>query len=84
MKITIENFMTQSLKLSGNELVLFAIFWRESDRGKNEVKLDYARFHADMGVSLPTMYNCLRKLVKRGYVAEKYQGVYVVDEICKH
>ena len=83
MKIIIEDFMTQSLKLSGNELVLFAIFWRESNGGKNEVKLDYTRFPTDMGVSLPTLYNCLRKLVERGYIVEKYKGVYVVDEICK-
>lgn len=74
--------MTRLLKLSGNELVLFAILWRESEQGRQNVKLNYTQFSEDMGVTVPTFYNCIKKLAERGYIVEQSQGIYSIDEIC--
>lgn len=74
----IESFMTGRLGLSGNELVLFGILWKASDRGSKVVEGDYTNLSALMGTSIPTMYNCIRKLQERGYVEQVEKGVYSV------
>lgn len=74
----IESFMTGELGLSGNELVLFAILWKESERGTKQVEGDYTAISARMGTTIPTMYNCIRKLMDRGLVTMPVKGMYEV------
>ena len=76
--IIIENFMTSQLGLSGNELVLFGILWKESEKGTRIVESDYAMMSSRMNTTIPTMYNCLKKLVERGYVRQEEKSLYSV------
>lgn len=78
-KIEIMNWMTAKLGLSGNELVLFAILWRESNQGKQKVTGDYSALSGAMNTTIPTMYNCIRKLVERGYVIQPEKGLYEIS-----
>lgn len=77
----IESFMTGRLGLSGNELVLYAILWKESDRGMKQVAGDYTALSERMGTTIPTMYNCIKKLCERGYVVQVSKGMYEVAKI---
>lgn len=77
----IESFMTGSLGLSGNELVLFAILWKESDRGKKKVVGDYTAISQRMGTTVPTMYNCIKKLMDRGFVTMPVKGMYEIHKV---
>jgi predicted transcriptional regulator len=72
----IESFMTQSLGLSGNELVLYAIMWKETGKGEKPVTLDYNGWSEAMGVKVPTVYNCLNKLVERGIIDQECKSIY--------
>lgn len=67
-EIKLQSFMTSKLGLSGNELVLFGICWKESKGGEQEFALDYTEVSAAMGTTIPTMYNCINKLMGRGYL----------------
>lgn len=78
-EVKIQRFMTSQLGLSGNYLVLFAICWKESNGGKEEFALDYNEVSQAMGTSIPTMYNCVDKLIERGYVEQQAsKGMYRV------
>ena len=72
----IENFMTASLGLSGNELVLYAIMWKESEKGTKPVPMDYNGWSEAMGVKVPTVYNCINKLMERGVIDQECKSVY--------
>lgn len=78
-KIEIYPFMTGELGLSGNELVLFAIMWRDSEKGTKEVSGDYSRISGEMGTTIPTMYNCLKKLAARGLVSQTSKSQYAIS-----
>jgi DNA-binding MarR family transcriptional regulator len=75
----IEKFMTAKLGLSGNELVLFSILWKESDKGQKIVEGDYKKLSEGMNVTIPTMYNSIKKLQERGYVEQVEKGLYQVN-----
>ena len=74
----IENFMVVQLGLSGNELVLFGILWKESSKGKKMVEGNYSHLSGLMGTTIPTMYNCIRKLCEKGYVQQVEKSLYQV------
>lgn len=76
----IESFMTGSLGLSGNELVLFAILWKESEQGSRQVEGDYTAISQRMGTTIPTMYNCLKDLVKTGILEQTGKCEYKCKE----
>lgn len=76
--IVIERFMTERHGLSGNELVLFAILWRDSRKGLTDTSADYSVLSQEMAVSIPTVYACLRKLTERGLIVQKAKTVYEV------
>lgn len=76
---SIESFMTEQLGLSGNELVLFAILWKESKAGKEKVQGNYSFLSGRMGVTIPTMYNAVKRLIERGFVEQPEKGVYAVS-----
>jgi Fe2+ or Zn2+ uptake regulation protein len=75
----IEKFMTAKLRLSGHELVLFSILWKESDKGQKIVEGDYKKLSEGMNVTIPTMYNSIKKLQERGYVEQVEKGLYQVN-----
>lgn len=83
-KIEILPFMTSELGLSGNELVLFAIMWRDSEKGVKDVECDYTTMSGEMNVSFPTMYNCLKKLADRGYIMQKTKSIYCFSQNFKN
>lgn len=72
----IESFMTADLGLSGNELVLYAIMWKETNKGTKPVTMDYNGWSEAMGVKVPTVYNCLNKLVERGVIEQECRSIY--------
>lgn len=74
----IQPFMMEKMKLSGNELVLFAILWKETDGGKKMAQMDYQGWSAAMGVTIPTLYNVLNKLVDKGFICQECKSVYGV------
>lgn len=74
----IEAFMTRDLGLSGNDLVLYAIMWKETDKGRKKVSLDYQGWATAMNTSVPTMYNCLERLAKKGFVSQECKSLYGV------
>ena len=80
-KVVIERFMTQVLNLNGNDLVLFAIMWAESDQGRKAVSGDYVGLSGRMNVAIPTLYKCMNKLVEKGYVTKdgRMFNVSVID-----
>lgn len=77
----IEGFMVERLNLSGNELVLYALLWKESNKGEKVVEGDYTAISQRMGITIPTMYNCIRKLQERGYVEQVEKGIYRVAHV---
>ena len=68
--ITIEPWMATKTGLSGNKLVLYALIWQNSNHGKSAVPLDYTEVSGAMGTTIPTMYNCLKDLVKSGIIEQ--------------
>ena len=72
--IIIESWMTSELKLSGNTLILFAILWRDSKKGEIPARDDYANHSAAMGVSVPTYYNAVKKLVENDIICKAEDG----------
>lgn len=72
----IENWMVTERGLSGNELVLYAIMWKESKKGEKVVQGDYAALSAQMGTTIPTLYNCIKKLTERGLITQERKGEY--------
>ena len=77
-KFSIERFMTKELGLSGNQLVLFAAMWSDSNGGKDAVNDDYIRYSAAINTSIPTYYGCLKKLEERGVLKMEAKGIYTI------
>ena len=77
-RIIIEEFMTDQLKLNGNQLILYAMMWKDSDGGQQPVKDDYRHYSEAMNVTLPTYYNTMKKLADRGLVKNMGDGNYTV------
>ena len=68
-KIIIETFMSEKLKLNGNNLVMFAIMWSDvQGQRKKPAPYDYKRFAQMMAVTVPTVYNTFEKLASMGLV----------------
>ena len=78
----IQDWMTSKLRLSGNNLVLFALMWKMSEQGTKTVKIDYKEITLAMSVSDPTVYNCLGQLVKRGLLEDHGDRLYVINAKC--
>lgn len=74
-KITIEDFMTSELGLSGNQLVLYAYLWNESKRGMVDIKNDYAKYATQINITTPTYYATVNALVDRGLVKKLGNGM---------
>lgn len=79
----IENFMTARLGLSGNNLVLYGLMWAESKQGKDVVVGDYTKLSAAMGVTIPTLYNCIKNLTKLALISQPQKGIYQMEPIPK-
>ena len=76
----VSQWMTGTLGLSGNELILFAILWKESKHGEIAVKGSYTELSAAMGATIPTMYKCINKLMERGYIRQPRKGVFAIAD----
>lgn len=73
--VVLEPFMVEKLHLNGNELVMYAILWAESDGGQQATDCNHSYLAAKMGVALPTAYNVVKSLTKKGYIAIKEKGI---------
>ena len=71
--ITILPFMTKELKLSGNELVLYALIHAHTDNECNAWRCAVNTASEMIGCSRKSIYNILDKLVERKFV-EKIDG----------
>ena len=78
--ITIEPWMATNTGLSGNKLVLYALIWQNSNHGKSAVPLDYTEVSGAMGTTIPTMYNCLKDLVKSEVIEQTGKCEYKCKE----
>ncbi len=81
-KFFIENWMVAKLGLSGNDLVLFALIWSETDGGQHPAKIDYQWSEA-IGVTRPTFYNVTKKLLATGYVTQPNAGEFAIGSTVK-
>lgn len=64
----VRRFMTVDMGLSGNNLVVYAFLWSETDNGEKRYTDGYTRISEAAGVSVPTVYNVLGKLKERGVI----------------
>lgn len=67
-KFYVESFMTEKLGLNGNELVGYAFLYAMTKQGAEVYMGGYTELAVAMGVSVPTTYNVMKKLVDRGLV----------------
>ena len=65
----VRRFMTVDMGLSGNNLVVYAFLWSETDMGEKRYTDGYTRISEAAGVSVPTVYNVLEKLRSRGAIS---------------
>ena len=66
--IFIYDWMVKNKGLSGNELVCYALLYRETKNGTESFCGGYEVIATAMGVTFPTAYNVLRKLESKGLV----------------
>lgn len=64
----IYDWMVKDKGLSGNELVCYALLYRETKNGTESFCGGYEAIATAMGVTFPTAYNVLRKLESKGLV----------------
>ena len=53
----------------------------KNNKGEKVVEGDYTAISQRMGITIPTMYNCIRKLQERGYVEQVEKGIYRVAQV---
>lgn len=61
--------MTVDMGLSGNNLVVYAFLWNETNGGTKTYTDGYMRISEAAGVTIPTVYNVLEKLRSRGAIS---------------
>ena len=67
-KFIIFEFMTGELGLSGNELVAYAFLYNETLCGKKLYEGGQDVIAANIGVTIPTVYNVLNKMEVHGLI----------------
>ena len=65
----VRKFMTVDMGLSGNNLVVYAFLWNETNGGTKTYTDGYMRISEAAGVTIPTVYNVLEKLRSRGAIS---------------
>jgi Fe2+ or Zn2+ uptake regulation protein len=65
----VRRFMTVDMGLSGNNLVVYAFLWNETNGGTKTYTDGYMRISEAAGVTIPTVYNVLEKLRSRGAIS---------------
>ena len=65
----VKRFMTVDMGLSGNNLVVYAFLWNETNGGEKPYTDGYMRISEAAGVTIPTVYNVLEKLRSRGAIS---------------
>ena len=65
----VRKFMTVDMGLSGNNLVVYAFLWNETNGGTKRYTDGYMRISEAAGVTIPTVYNVLEKLRSRGAIS---------------
>jgi Fe2+ or Zn2+ uptake regulation protein len=78
----VRRFMTVDMGLSGNNLVVYAFLWNETNGGTKTYTDGYMRISEAAGVTIPTVYNVLEKLRSRGAISyDKLQdGIQIVKQ----
>ena len=67
-KFVIFEFMTGKLGLSGNELVAYAFLYDATGGGKKQYEGGQDEIAENIGVTIPTVYNVLKKMEDRGLI----------------
>ena len=65
----VRKFMTVDMGLSGNNLVVYAFLWNQTNGGTKPYTDGYMRISEAVGVTIPTVYNVLEKLRSRGAIS---------------
>ena len=65
----VRKFMTVDIGLSGNNLVVYAFLWNQTNGGTKPYMDGYMRISEAAGVTIPTVYNVLEKLRSRGAIS---------------
>jgi Fe2+ or Zn2+ uptake regulation protein len=78
----VRRFMTVDMGLSGNNLVVYAFLWNETNGGKKTYTDGYMRISEAAGVTIPTVYNVLEKLRSRGAISydNLQDGIQIVKQ----
>ena len=78
----VRKFMTVDMGLSGNNLVVYAFLWNETDGGEKPYTDGYMRISEAAGVTVPTVYNVLEKLKGRGMITydNLQDGIQIVKQ----
>jgi DNA-binding Lrp family transcriptional regulator len=71
--ITIQGWMVNDLKLSGNELNLYALIYGFSQDGKSKFKGAMQYLSESLGISKQSLFELLKKLVKKDLI-KKYES----------
>ena len=78
----VRKFMTVDMGLSGNNLVVYAFLWNETNGGTKTYTDGYMRISEAAGVTIPTVYNVLEKLRSRGAISydNLQDGIHIVKQ----
>jgi Fe2+ or Zn2+ uptake regulation protein len=78
----VRKFMTVDMGLSGNNLVVYAFLWNETNGGTKTYTDGYMRISEAAGVTIPTVYNVLEKLRSRGAISydNLQDGIQIVKQ----
>jgi len=71
--ITIQGWMINEIKLSGNELILYALIYGFSQDGKSRFKGSMQYLADSLGITKKSVLEVLKKLVKKNYI-KKYKS----------
>jgi hypothetical protein len=78
--INIQGWMISELKLSGNELILFALIFGFSQDGQSEFYGSLSYIENFLGISRPTVTSLLKKLVSKKLIKATKESHYVASK----
>ena len=82
--INILSWMIQDLKLSGNELILYAMIHGYSQNGEGEYYGSQRYISKALLISLPTANSLINKLINKGLVRKTSESHYIALKKLKH
>ena len=73
--ITLQGWMINELKLSGNELILYALIYGFSQDGKSRFKGSLQYLAETLRIAKRNVIEVIKKLIKKGYIKKYKSGI---------